>query len=107
MIRAAASSDSSIMFNVTIQRSLGVGVLVDRQAAFADGSTDFTITASGGDPVAYAAQISTPAVGSLPPGSYTGNLVDEIDVDTGKSVLDTETFHDYGVPYHIRQSLHV
>lgn len=81
--------------NVTIETSKGIGVHLDANAAFTDDSEMLTITGSGGRPV-HATMMS---LGSLPPGTYTGNGTDEILIHgPGANVFADMTVEDLGVP---------
>lgn len=87
--------------HVTIKSSGGVGFLVERYAAFDDSSTELTVTASGASQPegGQAGRIAQPAVYSLPVGTYTGNAIDEIIIDTTQNIVDSERFPFRGVPY--------
>jgi hypothetical protein len=84
--------------HVTVRRSVGAGALVDRYGGFAPGSTDFTITESGGVDFGYPLHVTTPAVGTIPPGSYGGNALEEILINA-VSIVGSDTFPDRGLPY--------
>jgi hypothetical protein len=83
-----------------------VGVNADRMGGFIAGSTGLTVTESGGGEFGWALRVSTPAVGTIPPGSYTGNRIDEILVDT-RTIEDADAFRDRGVPYNLPFTLSV
>ena len=87
--------------SVAIKHSGGLGAFLDTQAAFADGSTDLTITSSGNATDPRPVGMEFRALGSLPSGSYTGNLKDEIWVDSDGYVTTSVTMHQVGVPYWI------
>ncbi|MDP1823946.1 MAG: hypothetical protein Q8L48_11915 [Archangium sp.] len=93
--------------HVTIKGSKGTGIGFDGAAAFVAGSQALTITGSGGPENAYPLTISEHALGSVPAGTYTGNLVDEILIDpvgtavAGEGIVKDLTISDRGVPYHV------
>lgn len=93
--------------HVTVKGSQGTGIGFDGAAAFVAGSQALTITGSGGPENAYPLTISEHALGSVPTGSYTGNLVDEILIDpvgtgaAGAGIVKDLTIADRGVPYHV------
>jgi hypothetical protein len=92
--------------HVTIAKSRGTGVWMQRGATFASGSRDLTIRESGSEPI----EIEEHALDALPSGSYTGNARDEILVDprggqyAGSGILEDTTVHDRGVPYRVGRS---
>lgn len=90
--------------HVTIKGSLGHGAVVDRAAAFAEGSSDLVIQGAGDFPI----RIGEGAIHTLPKGSYTGNATDEIliyedAVLPGSGLRENATMKDHGVPYRIGQ----
>ncbi len=88
--------------HVTVKGSVGRGVMVDRYASFISGSTNLTISGSGASSTTYTRPlaIGAHALTSVPVGTYTGNKVDQIYIDSSPIDLDTdETIHDRGVPY--------
>lgn len=91
--------------HVTIEKSAGTGVWMQRGATFIEGSKDLTIRASGSDEFPFPIQIEEHAIDALPTGSYTGNKVDEILLRTagygvaGGGLTVDATLHDRGVPY--------
>ncbi len=96
--------------HVTVKRSRGTGVWLQRRSMFVPGSTDLTVTESGDEEAPYPLEISDHAIDSLPTGKYTGNAKDEILVRTegdgtaaGGLSVDA-TLHDRGVPYHMGDS---
>lgn len=91
--------------HVTIRDSIGAGVLLQWAAAFAEGSTDLTITETGSDENPYPIRMGEQAIGSVPTGEYTGNRKDELlIVDEGANQVgglqQDATLRDRGVPYH-------
>lgn len=96
--------------HVTIKNSLGTGIWMQRGSNFVEGSTDLTITGSGGDESPYPIQIEEHSMDRLPTGKYTGNKVDEILLRTlgygiaGGGLTVDATLHERGVPYHMGKS---
>jgi hypothetical protein len=96
--------------NVTIRKSLGTGVWMQRGATFMEGSKELTITESGGAESPYPIEIEEHAMDRLPTGSYTGNLKDEILLRStgngiaGSGLVVDATLRDRGVPYHVGTS---
>ena len=87
--------------HVTIQGSVGFGVLGDVFGGFTADSQQLIITGCGKGLAASPYPISmyfSPA-GTVPSGTYTGNQVDEIQVRTGPAVAESFTLHARGVPY--------
>lgn len=75
----------------------GYGLILREGATFTADSTGLTIKNAVGRPI----RANDKSVGSIPPGSYTGNAVDEI-VWTSVVPIDEETaIHDRGVPYRL------
>lgn len=107
---ATPAQPVALLDHVTIEDSLGPGVVVERTATFAPGSTDLTVTRAGtGGVVPFAVWINEHAIDGLPSGQYTGNAVDEILVDpTGANgtggLQEDATMRDRGVPYRIGSS---
>jgi len=86
--------------HVTITGSRGNGVHLPATRFTAD-SNQLVITGCAGYPV----RATPSSLGSLPPGSYTGNGHDEIvvtgDQGSGTDVEEDMTLHNRGVPYHV------
>jgi len=98
--------------HVTVKDSAGFGILMDYwYAGFTDDSADLTITGSGkSDPNHdHPIHIYAPALGTLPSGQYTGNVVDAIWVGDWKNrtIVADVTVQDRGVPYHIVNDVYV
>lgn len=93
--------------HVRIEGSLGVGAWFDGGASFAEGSTDLVVTAAG----QYALEVNEHALHSLPDGTYTGNGIDEILINTegtryaGVGLLEDTTLRNLGVPYRVGTSV--
>lgn len=93
--------------HVTIAKSAGVGAFLTRGAAFARGSTDLVVEASGNDADPYPLHIEEHAFDTLPTGKYTGNRRDEIIVHpaggrfAGTGLLADGTLRNRGIPYRI------
>lgn len=91
--------------HVTISKSTGTGIWMQRGATFLPGSTDLTVTASGNDTSPFPIQIEEHAIDALPTGKYTGNKIDEILLRTqgygiaGGGLTVDATLHERGVPY--------
>ena len=90
--------------DVAVKGSNGLGVMMV-QARFDAASTNLAVTGSGWFPVYTGANVA----GELPSGSYTGNAVDEVLLQSIKvavwenqaPVLGAVTLHDRGVPYRV------
>ncbi len=86
--------------NVTIRNAQDFGVALGYRGAFAAGSANLTITGTTGSGFATGRPMifgqSSP--GSIPPGQYTGNLIDEIWINQ-LDLTASDTWHDRGVPY--------
>lgn len=92
--------------HVTVADSAGYGIFLRRWAGFAEGSTDLTVTGAGAEAADYPfpVRISLNAVGTLPPGRYTGNARDEIQLVGESPHYDVEiddVLRDRGVPYQV------
>lgn len=90
--------------NVTIRGSRGGGFGLFSLGGFTDDSRNFTVTSNGAGGLNLAAGITDPlGLGTLPSGSYTGNALDEIEInsDPDNHVIETATWRDRGVPYHL------
>ncbi|MFQ5494347.1 MAG: hypothetical protein ACE5EX_03105 [Phycisphaerae bacterium] len=89
--------------NVTVMDSPGYGVLVERWGGFTANATGLTVTGSGGSLTAFPSPVRADAqvLGTLPPGSYTGNATDEILVVPTQGIKEDVTVSDLGVPYRI------
>lgn len=97
--------------HVTVRKSVGTGVWMQRGSTFLPGSRDLTITESGSGDSPFPVQIEASAIDALPTGTFTGNAVDEILLRTGNvsgagNGLSTDaTLHDRGVPYRIGKTM--
>lgn len=90
--------------NVVIKDSGSNGLFLDDGAGFAAGSKDLVVTGAAN----YVMSLSTRNIGSIPPGKYTGNKIDEIVTPAGggaDAVQEDTTLHNRGVPYRIGNSL--
>lgn len=91
--------------HVTVKRSLGTGVWMQRGAMFLPGSRDLVITGSGNDEAPFPIEMEEHAIDSLPTGTYTGNKIDEILLErvgngmAGSGLVVDATLHERGVPY--------
>ncbi|HET6585572.1 MAG TPA: hypothetical protein VFG69_19065 [Nannocystaceae bacterium] len=90
--------------HVTVTGSQGAGVVVDRIAGFAAGSTDLVVAASGDAAHPYPLVVGEHTIGSIPAGSYTGNAVDEILIDPEHSLAEDATMRELGVPYVVAEA---
>jgi hypothetical protein len=98
-------SDRGLLVDhVTIEGSLGAGVVLSRHAAFAEGSAALVVTGSGSDEHPYPLVIDEHAIGTLPDGDYTGNARDEIFVDPSGPLQEDATMRDLGVAYRVGDS---
>jgi hypothetical protein len=90
--------------HVTVENSLGAGVVLSRKAGFAEGSDMLVVTGSGNEDHPFPIETDEHAVGSLPDGEYTGNLVDEILLDPIDRLEEDATIRELGLPYRIGNS---
>lgn len=89
--------------HVTVENSMGYGMLVGQNASFASSSTALTLTGNGKADTAhpYPLFVQTRAIGTVPDGMYTGNQTDAIGIDSadGADELGDVTMKDLGVPW--------
>jgi hypothetical protein len=96
--------------HVTIKKSVGTGIWMQRGATFMPGSRDVTITESGNEATPFPLQIEEHAIDALPTGNYKGNKIDEILLRTagdgiaGGGLTVDATLHERGVPYRMGKS---
>ena len=86
-----------VLENVTIRGAVGVGVGAVGGGRFGDGSRGLVITetvGSPGTPISFYRS----SVGSVPPGSYTGNTLDAIWI-RDVAITRSERWRNHGVPY--------
>jgi len=84
--------------DVEIVGSLSQGVYINGPVGFDATSQNLRVHGSAGFPVHVYARV----IGSIPSGDYTGNARDEIGIaGAGGPVLDAQTLHNRGVPYHV------
>ena len=84
--------------DVEITGSASQGVYVNGPVGFDASSQNLRISGSAGFPVHVYARV----IGSVPSGRYTGNGHDGIAIaGSGGPVIDDQTVHDRGVPYHV------
>ena len=84
--------------DVEIVGSLSQGVYVNGPIGFDASSRNLRVHGSVSFPVHVYARV----IGSVPTGAYTGNGRDAIAISgTGGPVLDAQTMHARGVPYHV------
>ena len=84
--------------DVEIAGSLSQGVYINGPVGFDTTSQNLRVHGSAGYPVHVYARV----IGSVPSGTYTGNGQDAIAIaGTGGPVVDAQTMHNRGVPYHV------
>jgi hypothetical protein len=84
--------------DVDIAGSLSQGVYINGPVGFDATSRNLRVHGSAGYPVHVYARV----IGSVPSGTYTGNGHDAIAIaGSGGPVVDDQTMHDRGVPYHV------
>lgn len=90
--------------HLTIRDSASQGIYMVEGAAFSATSTALVISGSKHHPM----HVWGSSAGSIPDGTYTGNAIDEIDLEAaGQAGVDRDTtFHDRGVPYRIGDPQH-
>lgn len=103
--------DMATLAHVTIRDSVGPGLWIRECGALTAASTDLTVTGSGkadaSDMTHFPVSVSPTALTTFPAGTYTGNAVDEILIDTEDTslgvpdVLEDVTVHERGVPYRV------
>ncbi|MEO8707320.1 MAG: hypothetical protein ABI867_45250 [Kofleriaceae bacterium] len=85
---------------LVVEGSESQGILLHDGGGFSATSTNVRITGSAGAPIHTFARHA----GTIPPGDYTGNAVDEIVLRaTGgpEAIVESMTLHARGVPYHV------
>lgn len=86
--------------HVSVLNSASNGIVVFDGAGFSDESANLTISGSA----IYPVSIWSRAAGTLPSGTYTGNIRDFIllpGIALNEGVAESTTYHDRGVPYHV------
>lgn len=86
--------------HVTVNRSSNYGVSLRAGGAFTKDSHDLVVTGSKKAPLRILPRLAS----NVPTGTYTGNALDAIVVETesyGDVTLEDVTLHDRGVPYRI------
>jgi hypothetical protein len=87
--------------HVVVRNSMTTGIFAREGGGFSADSTDLTIQGAA----AYPMHIWSNLAGTIPPGTYTGNGVDQIllTANSGYEAITAwdVTFHDRGVPYHV------
>ncbi len=84
--------------DVEIAGSLSQGVYINSAVGFDASSQNLRVHGSAGYPVHVYARV----IGSVPSGTYTGNGHDAIAIaGAGGPVVDDQTMHNRGVPYHV------
>lgn len=101
------ASQTTHVDHVTVRDSAQLGVALHGNAGFTADSHDLTITGSAGEPL----RVWQRAVGTIPPGRYTGNAVDEMLLELGNygayAIRGDVTIHDRGLPYRLPEGLRV
>ncbi len=87
--------------HVVIEKSLGAGVVLDRIGGFADGSADLVVRDSGSEASPYPVQTDEHGIGTLPRGTYAGNVADKIYVNPTSRLGESATMKNLGVPYYV------
>jgi hypothetical protein len=77
--------------------SYGYGVVLREGLGFTDDSTALTIK----NAVTYPIRADDKLVGTIPPGTYTGNGIDEIVWTSVVDIDEATTIHDRGIPYRL------
>lgn len=103
------SKPVALLDHVTIEDSMGPGLVVERTGTFAPGSGDLVVTRSGSEAIPFPVVIGEHAIDGLPTGAYTGNRADEILVEPEGAnqrggLQEDATMRDRGVPYRIGDS---
>lgn len=90
--------------HLAITGSASQGIYMVSGGAFSADSTAVVISGAQHYPIHAAANVA----GSIPAGTYTGNAIDEIDLEgDGMSSVDRDmVLHDRGVPYHVGDPQH-
>lgn len=92
----AATTGSLHMDTVDIADSASQGFAMSGAAGFDASSQALTIHGSAGRPILTSPNL----LGSIPTGTYTGNTINEVMIDTsGGPISTTQTLHDRGIPY--------
>jgi hypothetical protein len=93
--------------HVTIESSQGPGIVLNGTAGFAEGSSDLTIRGAGNEARPHPMMVNPNALGTLPAGTYTGNVEDAVYV--GPSIASSSVYYlgadatlrDLEVPYRL------
>lgn len=85
--------------HVTIEKSLGAGVVLDRLGAFTADSDALVIRDSGSETSPHPVITDEHGIHTLPRGDYTGNVVDKVFVNPTSRLLESATMKNLGVPY--------
>jgi len=101
-VDADAATQGIVFFDhVTVKDSVGQGIVLRDGAGFAAGSQALTVTGNRTFPIALWAR----AVGTLPPGDYSGNGNDAVFLfgsAVGKEAIQEDaTLFNRGVPYQV------
>ncbi|MBA2538452.1 MAG: hypothetical protein H0V17_02350 [Deltaproteobacteria bacterium] len=82
--------------HLTITGSKSCGITLHDGGGFDASSTDLVISGSTVSPISSFAR----SLGTIPPGTYTGNTVDEIIIGNG-AIAESMTIRARGVPYRV------
>jgi hypothetical protein len=90
----------------------GHGVYSRSNAGFDPASSDLVITASGAPGALQPLRLGDGTMATVPPGTYTGNMADEILVEAettnaASGIQESFTLRDRGVPYRVATNLRV
>lgn len=97
------TAPSPDLVDVTIRNAVAVGVGLVGGGRFGAASRNVVITQTQGSPGAPMS-MDPDFVPTIPTGTYTGNTLDAIWIFSGE-VTQTQTWHNPGVPYMMRQGL--
>ncbi len=103
LVEGAGTGPSVRISNCSISNSLAHGILMADGGMFGTGSSGNTITGCNTYPVG----IDANEAGTLHAGTYTGNTIDAIEIDSYWPVDTTATWANPTVPYVITYSLYV
>lgn len=84
--------------HVAVTGSSSYGISLDQGAAFTKDSRELAISGSKLAPLRIIPRLAS----NIPTGSYTGNTLDFIQMETSQAIsFEDVTFHDRGVPYNV------
>jgi hypothetical protein len=103
LVEGLTTGPSIQISNCNVTNSSAFGILMGDGGMFATGSSGNTVS----DCNSYPVGIDANEAGTLRAGTYTGNTIDAIEIDSYYSVDTTATWANPGVPYVITYSLYV